>query len=164
MNHLQFEQWVGFPLEQVFLFFANPQNLPRITPPQSHMRLDDIKLVSGAGVAPPLAGAGTEIVTSFRPVPYLPFRAQWIALIVEFELNRYFSDIQKKGPFREWRHRHDFLPGERSGSSGTIVRDTIDYDVGFGFAGRIANQLFVRRTFDAMFAHRQSVLEMLLGS
>jgi len=29
IHHIQFEQWVPFTLEKVFLFFANPQNLPR---------------------------------------------------------------------------------------------------------------------------------------
>jgi hypothetical protein len=30
---MSFEQWVPFPLERVFLFFADPRNLPRLMPP-----------------------------------------------------------------------------------------------------------------------------------
>lgn len=84
MTHLvQFEQWVPVPLERVFLFFANPGNLPRIMPPQTGTELIRLKLVPPPGIAAesatitdgaPLAGAGSEIVTSFRVVPFLPFR------------------------------------------------------------------------------------------
>ena len=31
-EHLEFEQWVSFPLPCVFEFFCNPENLPRIMP------------------------------------------------------------------------------------------------------------------------------------
>ena len=38
-HHLEFEQWVPFPLERVFAFFSNPENLPRIMPAASSTRL-----------------------------------------------------------------------------------------------------------------------------
>ena len=34
-SHLEFEQWVPFPIEHVFAFFSNPENLPRVMPPAS---------------------------------------------------------------------------------------------------------------------------------
>jgi hypothetical protein len=44
MNHsVQFEQWFAVPLERVFLFFANPSNLPRIMPPQTGTELVRLK-------------------------------------------------------------------------------------------------------------------------
>jgi ligand-binding SRPBCC domain-containing protein len=100
----QFEQWVGAPVEQVFLFFANPRNLPRIMPPQSRTELVHLKLVPPPEIGDkfatitdqaPLAGIGSEIVTTFRLLPFLPLRAQWIALITEFEWNHHFADVQK---------------------------------------------------------------------
>src|SRR6478672_774600 len=142
MVHLaQFEQWVPVPIERVFLFFANPGNLPRIMPPRTGTELVRPKLVPPPGITeeratitdrPPLAGVGSEIVTSFRLFPFLPFRAQWIALITEFEWNHHFADIQKKGPFKRFRHRHEFSAETRNGASGTTVRDVIEYDPGFG--------------------------------
>ena len=79
MNHrAQFEQWVPFPIERVFLFFANPGNLARIMPPHTGTELLRLKLVPPPGVAEeratitdraPLAGAGSEIVTSISPGP-----------------------------------------------------------------------------------------------
>ena len=173
MTHrIQFEQWVPAPIEQVFLFFANPGNLPRIMPPQTGTELLRLKLVPPPGILeeratvtdrPPLAGAGSEIVTSFRLVPFLPFRARWIALITEFEWNHHFADVQKQGPFKSFVHRHE-LKGEIRGQvNGTVVRDVIDYEVGFGWLGNLANKFFIRRQFQSTFEYRQKALGKLLG-
>jgi len=108
------------------------------------------------------AGVGSMIVTSFRVVPFLPLRAQWIARITEFEWNHHFADVQDKGPFKSWHHRHEFAAEERDGISGTRVRDVIDYEVGFGFLGAIGNAMFIRRQMEATFAERQEKLPLLL--
>jgi ligand-binding SRPBCC domain-containing protein len=94
---------------------------------------------------------------------FLPIRAQWIARITEFEWNHYFADVQDKGPFRSWHHRHEFLAETRAGVEGTLVRDVIDYEIGFGFLGEIANAIFVRRQMQNTFAQRQQILPKLLA-
>lgn len=172
MTHLvQFEQWVPVPLERVFLFFANPGNLPRIMPPQTGTELIRLELVPPPGIAAqgatitdgaPLAGAGSEIVTSFRVIPFLPFRRQWTALITEFEWNHHFADTQKQGPFKSFRHRHELRDETRNQVRGTVVRDVIEYDVGFGWLGELAQRLFVSRQLRQTFAFRQRALEKLL--
>jgi ligand-binding SRPBCC domain-containing protein len=165
----QFEQWVPFPIEQVFLFFANPENLPRIMPPSTDTRIENLRLVPPAApataetyVGNSLAGVPSEIVTSFRVAPLLPLRQTWIARITEFEWNRLFADIQVAGPFKSWTHRHEVTPAVRNGVSGTLVRDRIEYEIGFSFLGAIAQTLFVRRQMRATFAYRHAVLEKLL--
>jgi len=173
MSHsVQFEQWVPVPLEHVFLFLANPSNLPRIMPPQTGTELVQLKLVPPPGIAAesatitnrsPLAGAGSEIVTSFRVVPFLPFRAQWTALITEFEWNHHFADTQKRGPFKSFHHRHELRQESRKQVRGTIVRDVIEYDVGFGWLGDMAQKLVVGRQLRRTFAYRQRALEQVLG-
>jgi ligand-binding SRPBCC domain-containing protein len=110
-----------------------------------------------------LAGTGSEIVTSFRLVPFLPFRAQWIALITEFEWNHHFADVQKKEPFRSFRHRHELTGEPRNQVKGTVIRDVIEYDVGFGWLGEVAQKIFVSRQLQQTFAYRQKALEKLLG-
>ena len=162
-----FEQWVPFPLPRVFLFFANPRNLPRIMPPATDTRLDRLALVPppnprGSSTSDTsLAGVGSLIVTSFRVLPPLPFRARWIARITDFEWNHHFADTQDKGPFRTFQHRHEFSAEEKDGVPGTIVRDRIEYDIGLGLAGRIAT-LFVGPQMARTFRHRQQVLATLL--
>jgi ligand-binding SRPBCC domain-containing protein len=168
----QFEQWVPVPIEQVFLFFANPGNLPRIMPPATGTELLRVDLVPPPGAAeelatitdhPPLAGAGSELVTAFRVLPFLPLRAQWVALITEFEWNHHFSDVQKKGPFKRFHHRHEFAAEIRNRVEGTAVRDVIAYEIGFGFLGALAQRFFVARQFRNIFAYRQKALEGLLA-
>jgi ligand-binding SRPBCC domain-containing protein len=167
-HRLEFEQWVPFPVERVFAFFSNPENLPRIMPAASGTKILGLKRVAppsaGAGAAPDsAAGVGSTIVTSFRVFPFLPMRAQWIARITEFEWNHYFADVQDKGPFKCWHHRHEFRAETREGVLGTLVRDVIEYEVGFGLIGAIANVLFVRRQMESTVVQRQKVLPKLLS-
>ena len=162
VERIQFEQWIAVPLDKVFLFFANPQNLPRIMPPSTGTRLTKLTLkppplnatVSDTSA---LAGVGSEIDTSFRLLPFLPIRAGWTALITEFEWNHHFADIQKRGPFRSFHHRHEFVVEERS-QMGTLIRDIIDFEVGYGILGSIAQEVFVRRELERTFAYRQNAL------
>jgi ligand-binding SRPBCC domain-containing protein len=169
---IQFEQWVPVGIEKVFLFFANPSNLPRIMPPATGTKLAALRLVTPPRVSTDqpatenrdaLAGVGSEIVTSFRPLRFLPFRVQWVALIIEFEWNHHFADIQKKGPFKRFKHRHEFSMEMRNGGSGTSVRDVIEYDPGFGAIGDVAQKLFIARSLKQTFEYRQKMLEKLLG-
>jgi len=170
--HLEFEHWIPFPPERVFRFFADPHNLPRIMPPASATRILRLDLVpprhpesaeSTVGEPNLFAGIGSTIVTSFRPFPALPFRALWVARITEFEWDHHFADVQEKGPFHSWHHRHEFVAEMRGSAPGTLVRDLIDYEIGFGLLGRLAQGLFVARQMQSIFTHRQKVLQSLLA-
>ena len=169
---VQFEQWVPVVTDLVFRFFANPNNLPRIMPPETETKLAGLRLVappaapngqSAMAIADSLAGVGSEIVTSFRPLPFLPLRAQWTALITEFEWNHHFADIQKKGPFKQFQHRHEFSAETRNGAHGTMVRDSIEYDPGFGVLGDLGQKLFIAPSLKQTFEYRQRMLEKLFA-
>jgi ligand-binding SRPBCC domain-containing protein len=166
-SRLEFEQWVPFRIERVFAFFSNPDNLPNLMPAASRTKLTAIHRTPSPPVlhlaTEKAAGVGSTIVTSFRAVPFLPFRAHWIARITEFEWNHYFADVQDEGPFRSWHHRHEFIVQERDGVMGTLVRDVIDYEIGFSFVGASVNALFVRHQIERTFAERQKTLPKLLG-
>ncbi len=167
-SHLKFEQWVPFPLNRVFAFFSNPENLPRIMPAASGTRLIQLNRMPAPEPTPGVssdkaAGVGSTIVTSFRVFPFLPVRARWVARITEFEWLVYFADVQDSGPFKTWRHRHEFAAEMREGVSGTLVRDVIDYAVGMSWLGAIANALFVQRQMENTFAQRQMSLPKLLS-
>jgi ligand-binding SRPBCC domain-containing protein len=168
---LQFAEWVPVPVSQVFDFFTNPENLPRLMPPQLQTKVDGFQLV-----APPppsqnlnpievhhVAGAGSIIDTSLRPISWLSWRRKWTAAITEFEWNHHFTDVQEKGPFKRWHHRHEFLEDDRNGFNGTLVRDVIEYEVGFGPFGALANSLFIRRRISQTFAYRQKNLPKLFA-
>jgi ligand-binding SRPBCC domain-containing protein len=101
-------------------------------------------------------------VTSFRVFPFLPFRAEWVAEITEFEWNHHFADVQKKGPFKSFHHRHELVAETRNGVIGTVVRDRITYKLGFGLLGELAQRFFVSRQLRRTFEYRQQALERLL--
>lgn len=159
------EQWIPIEISRVFAFFANPHNLPRIMPPATGTKLLHLELVPppGATVTQPdqaIAGVGSEIVTSFRVIPCLPLRKRWTARIVEFDWNHYFADVQQEGPFKSFHHRHELKSEQRDGKAGTIIRDAIDYEIGFGPCDRVAN-IFVCRQLSKTFRYRQAALSKI---
>jgi len=167
IQRARFEQWIPAPLERVFGFFSEPLNLPRLMPPELAAEIVSVEKVSSPdpAAAPPstAAGVGTEITLSIRLLPLLPFRTRWVARIVEFEPGRHFADVQVKGPFHRWSHRHEFEPAERGGEQGTLVRDLLEYDLGFGWLGEVVARMLVARKIQDTFAARQQRLEALLG-
>jgi ligand-binding SRPBCC domain-containing protein len=169
---LQFTDWIAVPVPRVFAFLANPENLPRLMPPATETRIDGLLLVPPpAGPTPDeggisdhkLAGVGSLIHTSFRPLCFLPGHGKWTAAITEFEWNHHFADVQQKGPFKRWHHRHELIADHRNGFSGTLVSDVIEYEIGFGPLGTVANSIFVERQLRSTFAHRQRMLPQLLS-
>jgi len=159
------EQWLPYPVERVFRFFANPSNLELISPPDMKARLVAARLVRPPGLNEDthgLAGAGSELTISTRTLALLPFRSVWKARIIEFEWNRYFRDIQIEGPFRRFDHRHEFEPAIRNGIPGTLLRDNIDYNFGFGPAGYLLDPTFVRVALQHVFDYRHAATARLL--
>jgi ligand-binding SRPBCC domain-containing protein len=162
-HHFQAEQWVPFPKESVFAFFANPANLPQLMPAWQKTRIDRIHLVPPPGLSTGIAaGEGSSITISFRPVPFLPLRLAWVADIAEFQLNEFFCDEQQKGPFHSFRHCHRLRTEERASVAGTLITDAVDYELPLGVLGDLVNGLGVRRQIRSLFAHRQRTLLKLL--
>jgi ligand-binding SRPBCC domain-containing protein len=165
-RHFESEQWVPAPVAPVFAFFADPHNLPRIMPPALGTKLVKLNLVPPrfpAGQVPPgtlrMAGAGTEMTVAFRVVPYLPVHERWVVNITEFSFNDYFQDSQKQGPFRRWQHTHSFERMMQGGIEGTILRDEVEYEVGFGIVGRALESVVFQQMFRSTFNYRRRALE-----
>ncbi len=167
----QAEQWLPYPLEQVFAFFADPANLPRLMPGWQRARIDAATYI--APPAPPvaftgseriIAGTGTRLTLTIRPVPFSPIRLPWDALIEDFQWLHGFCDVQLRGPFAYWRHCHRVTPESRDGMAGTHLRDAVEYAPPLGPLGAIANAVFLRHQLAATFRFRQKrTLELLAG-
>jgi ligand-binding SRPBCC domain-containing protein len=166
-------QWVPFPVELVFAFFANPANLPHLMPPGMKARIESVDFQ-----APPprpqasqetrryrsvAAGVGSEILISFLPIAWVPRRLGWSARITEFEWNSHFCDEQVAGPFAVFRHRHGIVEELQDGAEGTQVSDEIEFELPFGWAGRTAVP-FAQWQMGRLFAYRQKRLPEVLAA
>ena len=155
------EQWLAAPLAEVFLWFAAPANLLRITPAEAKAHFSREHLVAPlprAGIdTSKLAGVGSEITVAVRPLPWLPLRQHWTARIVEFEWDHHFRDVQIGGPMREFDHTHTFKAETRDGVSGTLVSDRITFRTGWGPWA----DAFARRRLEQLFAYRRAELDKL---
>lgn len=143
---LERRQLVPRPRDEVFAFFEDATNLGRITPPFLGFRI--------LTEAPIPMRKGTLIDYRIR-LYGLPVR--WRTRIDVYEPQQRFVDTQLRGPYRLWRHTHEFsdAPG------GTLMLDRVEYAVGFGPFGRLARRLFVRRTLERIFDYRRKVVEEL---
>jgi ligand-binding SRPBCC domain-containing protein len=134
---------VPLPIERVFEFFADAHNLERLTPPFLKFHI----------VSPPIAmGRGTRIKYRLR-LHGIP--VGWESEITSWEPPHRFVDLQRRGPYRFWRHEHRF----REIDGGTEVADRVDYAVP---GGSLVNSLFVEPDIKKIFAYRTETLKKLL--
>lgn len=148
-HRLERSQLVARPLAEVFGFFADAANLEAMTPPALGFEILTPRPI-------PLQ-AGTLIDYRLRLLR-VPFH--WQTRIETFEPLVRFSDVQLRGPYRRWHHLHEFF----ATSTGTLVVDTVDYELPFGPLGDLAHALFVRGTLDHIFAYRQEQMAARFGT
>ena len=167
--HFQTEQWLPYPVEYVFRFFSDPANLPRLMPGWQKARIDRSNLTSpppslSNTPGTPIAGPGSRILLSFRPIPFSPIRLKWDAAIDEFVWNEHFCDLQLTGPFAYWHHCHRVSTEIRGNVTGTLLRDDLHYEVPLGPLGRFANWLAVSGQIRTAFAFRHTRTNELLST
>ena len=136
---------VNAPIEEVFRFLSKPQNLGVMTP--RAMRFTIL----------------SELPHEFRPglrIEYAlhlgPVPLQWRTRIEEWKPPGLFADSQESGPYHCWWHEHHFQPdGNR-----TLMEDGVYYAPPLGFAGTVANVLFVAPALRRIFWYRRQVLRL----
>ena len=143
MHHFHSEQWLGRPVEEVFAFFANANNLQAITPQQLKFR------ILTPGPIELEAGARIDYQLTLHGVPL-----QWATLIESWEPPHEFVDVQLRGPYRVWRHTHRFAKE----GAGTRISDDVDYELPLGPLGRAIEALWARREIAKIFAYRTEVI------
>jgi hypothetical protein len=149
VHRLERVQFIPRPSSEVFPFFSDARNLERITPSFMSLR-----------ILPPLPGimaAGTEISYQLR---LYGWPARWLTRIEAFEPPERFVDIQLTGPYRSWRHTHQFADVE----NGTEMRDIVEYELPFGPLGELVHVLFVRRSLQRIFDYRRDVIFKIFGT
>ena len=143
MQHFHAEQWLDRPVQEVFAFFSDANNLEAITPRQLNFHIltpGPIRLEAGARIDYQLKLYGVPV--------------KWVSLIESWEPPREFVDVQLRGPYRVWRHTHRFA----AEGAGTRIFDDVDYELPLGLLGRVVEALWARREIVKIFGYRTEVI------
>ncbi len=131
-------------------FLSNPANLKVITP--EHM---DFHILSGAE-RPMFEGQ----IIHYKVSPFAGFTTKWVSEICSLREGDYFVDKQLFGPYALWHHKHFIKEIE----GGVLMEDCIDYKIPFGFLGRLAHPLTVKKQLRQIFYYREQKLKEIFGT
>ena len=156
MPTLEFAATIAAPLAKVWALYSDAKTLAAISPPE-----ESVEIVSADE---PIAEGSRIVINAAGP---LGRRIRWVAKIIEhrpphavvFGEEARFVDEQEEGPFRFWRHEHDF---ERVDEKTTRMIDRVTYRVPCGPLGWIADALFVRPKLRRMFRYRHEQTRRML--
>ena len=136
-------QLVAVDRSVVFPFFADAANLGRITPSEM-----GFEIITPTPIA---MSAGRVIDYHIR---LYGLRLRWRTLITEWRPPFEFVDVQARGPYAEWVHRHRFTPTH---DGGTLVEDEVRFRLPLGRLGTIAAP-FVKRQLRRIFTYRYDAI------
>lgn len=136
MRNLRYElELPGVNQRELFRFHEDPSALPRLSPPEKHVKVIE---------QPKVMKAGARVIFSVSPFG-VPIR--WVARMDVWEPPVRFVDVQEEGPFASWRHEHVFADG--------LLVDLVSYAPPLRFlGGGLVDALFVKRDVEALFRFR----------
>ena len=139
---------VPAPVDQVFAFFSQAENLDRITPPWLRFRLlspTPITMVLGTRIDIALKLSGIKL--------------RWRSEITAWDPPHSFEDRQIEGPYKQWEHLHRFTPHKDH----TLMEDAVVYRVPGWALEPLVHFWFVRPKLEAIFDYRESRLQEIFG-
>lgn len=129
---------IDAPVADVFAFHERDDALPLLSP-----AFPPVRVVGKSGGIE--AGGRVELRVAGL--------IKWVALHVEYDRNRLFVDEQVEGPFRKWRHFHEF----ESIGARTRLRDRVEYELPGGAWMNTLAAWLVTAGLNQMFRHRHRV-------
>ena len=100
---------------------------------------------------------GLMIEYTVKPLLNIPM--SWITEIKYVHDKKFFVDEQRKGPYKIWHHEHHFKEVE----GGVEMTDLVSYEIPFGFLGRLAHPLLVKKKLKEIFDYRFKRVKELFG-
>ena len=150
MHRLTTVQTLPISLESAWDFFANPQNLAKITPP-------DMSLIP-TSTLPDKTYPGMLITYKVKPLLGIPML--WVTEITHVRDQVFFVDEQRLGPYRIWHHQHHF----KAVKGGVEMTDIVDYRLPFGLLGVLFQKIMVGKMLKSIFDYRRERLVALFGA
>lgn len=139
---------IDAPIERVFHFHDDTNNLLKITPPNIKVSIETMGN----------PGLGYEVTLKIRQ--FAIFVMRWHVKITAYQPPVLMVDEQVRGPFASWKQTRRL----QTVNGKTELTDIVEYEAPFGVLGWIANALVIRRQVEAMFAFRQAATKRLLES
>ena len=139
---------VELPRAEVFEFFSNAANLQRITPPDLGFKI----------ITPQPIEMREDAIIEYR-IKLNGFPMNWKTLISKWDPPFEFIDVQRRGPYKLWRHTHQFSEVE----GGTLIVDTVEYALPFGVLGRLTHQIQVAQDLSRIFDYREQRVRELFA-
>jgi hypothetical protein len=127
--------------EDVYQWHARPGAFERLVPPW-----ETVRMRAGHPGLEPESVVELEVRTAWRTTA-------WVARHTDVRPGRGFTDVQVRGPFETWRHRHDFEPIDDRSS---VLVDRIQADLPLGPLGELAEP-WVRRRIRRALRYRHDV-------
>jgi hypothetical protein len=140
---LVFESHLPVSARALYDWHAEPGAFERLAPPGGR-----VKVLERKGTI----RDGDRLVMRIRVAPFL-WRT-WEAVHRDHVEGRGFTDVQVRGPFPFYEHRHRFEP-LADGTSKLV--DEVRYRVPFGPLGRLLLGAGIRRDMERLFARRHAV-------
>ena len=147
MKHqLHFEQVIPASIDEVWNFFSDSRNLNLLTPPEMKMKLisdlSDYNLFEGMKI-------------SYYVSPILSIPIFWETEIIKVIQLKEFIDVQNKGPFKLWKHTHQFIPKDNR----VLMIDDVEYILPFGKIGNLFHRSLVYQNLIDLFEFRKKACE-----
>ena len=135
------KQWTNNSLEKVFDYFSDEKNLEELTPPLLNFRVVNKSTKN--------IQEGTKINYKLK---IRGFPSKWTSLITNWKPRSEFADVQIKGPYDKWYHRHLF----KNLAGGVLLEDKVVYRLPFSrFGSNILNWL-IRKDIETIFNYRRN--------
>lgn len=99
------------------------------------------------------------MIITYKIAPLWGIKMNWMTEITHVKEKEYFIDEQRFGPYALWHHQHHF----KEVKDGVMMTDIVNYAIGYGFIGRIANSLIVKKKLDEVFEFREKAIEGMFG-
>lgn len=136
MQHFMKKSSFPVPVDQLFAWHERPGAFERLNPPWSPVRVVD----RSGGISD-----GAQITIAVPPVGL-----RWSLKHSNYDLNRQFTDVQQRGPFKYWRHDHLFSSTSDTTSQ---LEDRIAFEPPCGLGG-----WYVKNKLESVFRYRHEVL------
>jgi len=144
LRMIEFRSLLPASADDAFAWHERPGAFERLNPPWDPARV----LRRSGGIRP-----GGELVLSVKALG--PIRVRWVASHRDYAPGRLFRDVQTRGPFAAFDHRHIFEPVH---AGACVMHEHIELAAPGGAIGDRLLGASIERTLTRVFAYRHRTL------